>query len=138
MARFYIATSLSRAKDHNTVRDHLMGMGHELTYDWTLHGSVKSTTIENLKKVADKELEGIRSADFVVVLLPGGFGTHVELGAAIAWEKRIILHSQERDVFMPCEKTNAFYHPEGIHKIVCPFPDIGCYLEAGNLFPAYP
>lgn len=129
MAKYYIATSLSRAKDHNFVRDILSGLGHELTYDWTIHGSVKTTTLELLAQVARKEFEGVQASDFIVVLLPGGFGTHVEVGAAIAWGKKLILHSEDDEVFKASEKTNAFYHHEGILKFTCPFSQIKSHLE---------
>jgi hypothetical protein len=29
----------------------------------------------------------VRDADVLIVLLPGGYGTHVEIGAALALEK---------------------------------------------------
>jgi hypothetical protein len=61
---------------HNSVRDALKNRGHEISYDWTLHGSVKSVSKERLREVASLELDGISEADFVVVLLPGGNGTH--------------------------------------------------------------
>ena len=77
---YYIATSLSRMTAHNVVRDALKKCGHEISYDWTLHGSVKSVSKERLREVAELELDGISKADFVVVLLPGGNGTHLELG----------------------------------------------------------
>lgn len=138
MAKFYIATSLSRAKDHNFVRDHLLARGHVLTYDWTHHGSVKTTTLEMLNRVAHKEFEGVGAADFVVVLLPGGFGTHVEIGAAIAFGKKVVIHSEDKEVFMPSDKTNAFYHHQGIEKLSCPFKEIGKHLDSLELFSKIP
>lgn len=135
MAKFYIATSLSRANHHNFVRDLLVQRGHELTYDWSVHGSVKSTTVEKLNQVAHKELEGVLSADFVLILLPGGHGTHFELGAALATGKNVILHSQEEYFFEPCEKTCAFYHHNDISRIVCSFNDLELHLDAIELHP---
>ncbi|HEU64123.1 MAG: hypothetical protein KR126chlam4_00048 [Candidatus Anoxychlamydiales bacterium] len=116
--KFYIATSLLRAKDHNIVRDALLDLGHTITYDWTTHGNVKCTTIENLKRVSQNELLGVKKADILVVLIPGRHGTHVELGAALASDKKIILLSQEEKYFVPCDDTNAFYHhPNCIHVV---------------------
>lgn len=40
--KFYIATSLSRVTAHHIVRDTLKKCGHEISYDWTLNGSVKN------------------------------------------------------------------------------------------------
>jgi NTP pyrophosphatase (non-canonical NTP hydrolase) len=65
-------------------------------------------------QVAEKEMSGISDATFVVVLLPGGRGTHAELGAAIISRKRIYLYDPEGEV----EKGNRgeatcifYYHP---------------------------
>ncbi|MFS8564531.1 MAG: hypothetical protein LVR00_09650 [Rhabdochlamydiaceae bacterium] len=68
--QFYIATSLSRAKAHQRVRDALKAFGHAISYDWTLHGGVKSVSKERLREVAALELDGVSKADFVVILLP--------------------------------------------------------------------
>src|SRR5271170_1584959 len=110
MTSFYIATSLSRAADHNRVRDALVINGYPITYDWTLHGSVKTSSVQRLAEVAQSETAGVLSAEILIVLLPGGFGTHTELGMALASGKKIILHSTDSDVFTACEKTCAFYH----------------------------
>ncbi len=56
---FYIATSLSRIPDHHLVRNHLSTYDHQITYDWTLHGSVKSVSKERLREVALLELDGV-------------------------------------------------------------------------------
>lgn len=72
--QFYIATSLSRATAHQMVRDGLKICGHAISYDWTLHGSVKPVSKERLREVAALELDGVAKADFIVVLLPGGAG----------------------------------------------------------------
>ena len=97
--KYYIATSLSRMPAHHVVRKGLKAFGHEVSYDWTLHGSVKSTSVERLQEVAMFELNGILEADFVVVLLPGGMGTHVELGFSIGNHKKIFLHTEDPALF---------------------------------------
>lgn len=122
--KYYIATSLSRMAAHQTVRDALKTCGHEISYDWTLHGSVKSTSKERLQEVATLELKGVSEADFVVVLLPGGNGTHLELGFAIAKGKRVFLHSEDSAVFELGPQTNAFYHHPNVICLVCPLPEV--------------
>jgi hypothetical protein len=67
--KFYIATSLSNMMSHNSVRDALALFEHEISYDWTLHGSVKSISKERLREVAIQELEGVLKADFIVILI---------------------------------------------------------------------
>lgn len=127
---FYIATSLSRASDHNKVRDLLQQKGFDLTYDWTRHGSVKSVSIERLSEVAHREIQGVIDADFIIVLLPGGFGTHIELGAAIASGKKIFVHSENTEYFTLGDKTVAFYHHESITKICCPLDDLSPLINS--------
>lgn len=130
--KFYIATSLLRAKDHNIVRDALMDLGHTLTYDWTTHGSVKCTTTENLRKVSQNELTGIKKADLLIVLIPGGHGTHVELGTAIATNKKIILFSQDKKYFLPCNDTCAFYHDPTCKHIVSSLSNLNPLFDVIN------
>ena len=130
--KFYIATSLLRAKDHNIVRDALIDLGHTLTYDWTTHGSVKCTTTENLRKVSQNELNGIKGADLLIVLIPGGQGTHVELGAALASNKKIILFSSEEKYFLPCKDTCAFYHDPSCNHVVSSLNNLLPLFDAIN------
>lgn len=122
--KYYIATSLSRAKDHNLIRDSLASLKYEISYDWTSHGSVKSVSLERLHEVAICELNGILESDFVVVLLPGGNGTHLELGYAIAIGKKIFLHSEEPSLFELGPQTNAFYHHPNLIRLCCPLTHV--------------
>lgn len=107
--RVYIATRLERAADHRLVRDALAALGHQLTYDWTIHGSVWADGHDKIRQVAAAELEGVTSADLVIVLLPGGRGTHTELGAAIAAGRPVLAHTTEPRLIEGPE-TCAFYH----------------------------
>lgn len=129
MNKFYIATSLSRAKEHNIVRDILLLKKWEITYDWTLHGSVKKTSFERLKDVGLKMTQGVLEADVVIVLLPGGKGTHTELGMAIAKNKRIVIHSPSNNCFSLCNETIAFYHQKNILQFTGLLTDIADVLE---------
>ena len=128
--KYYIATSLSRAKAHNEVRDALKIIGHDLSYDWSVHGSVKTVSKERLREVAALELEGVSEADFVVVLLPGGNGTHLELGFAIAKGKRVFLHSEDPLAFELGSQTNAFYFHPDVIRILCPIKDVGATVHS--------
>ena len=134
--QYYIATSLSRAPAHHVVRDALKTLGHEISYDWTWHGSVKSVSKERLREVATLELEGISKTDFVVVLLPGGSGTHLELGFAIAKGKKVFLHSEDPLLFELGPQTNAFYHHPDVTRLVCPLADVGGAVNAWFAQPA--
>lgn len=128
--KFYIATSLLREAAHHVVRDALQNLGHEISYDWTSHGSVKSVSKERLEEVAVLELAGIAEADFVVVLLPGGKGTHLELGFALAKEKPIFLHTEDPLLFELGPQTNAFYHHPGITRLDCPLAKVSAFVHS--------
>ncbi len=127
--KYYIATSLERAHLHNVVRDGLAKLGHQLTYDWTTHGSVKHTSTARLKEVAHAEMAGILEADFVVVLLPGGKGTHVELGFSIGSGKRVFIHSEDPMAFEVGPQVCAFYHHAEVMRLSCPIVDVAAVLE---------
>lgn len=124
----YIATMLERAGAHNVVRDWLVARGHRLTYDWTVHGSVAKEGADRLREVAVKEKEGVRRADAVVVLLPGGRGTHGELGMSVILDKPTFLHAPDEHGFMALDsRTCAFYHDPAVFAFTGPFDTL---LEA--------
>jgi hypothetical protein len=126
----YIATSLLRITDHHLVRDSLTSFGYTISYDWTLHGSVKSVSIKRLQEVATFELDAIAESDFVVVLLPGGMGTHLELGFAMGKNKKIFLHSEDPSLFDLGPQTNAFYHHPSLVRLCCPLVDAATRIHS--------
>ncbi len=109
---------------HNLVRDGLKQLGHEITYDWTNHGSVRETSLERLREVALAELQGISEADFVIVLLPGGKGTHTEFGFSIAQKKHIFIHSEDPSVFEIGQQVCAFYYHKEMTRLLGPIENI--------------
>lgn len=114
--KFYIATTLDNWCVHNLVRDILSKQGHEITYDWTIHGPAWPKGLDFVREIALNECSGVLHADFVVVLLPAGRGTHVELGMAIALRKPIVIYSQDPTIFTACKETCTFYHlPNVLH-----------------------
>jgi nucleoside 2-deoxyribosyltransferase len=118
--KFYIATSTSRMSAHNLVREELKKAGHTITYDWTSHGSVRDTTLARLREVAHAEFQGILEADFVLVLLPGGKGTHAELGFSLGIQKPVFIHSEDPTAFELGPQACAFYHHSEVVRLVGP------------------
>ena len=118
---------------HNAVRDALHRLGHQITYDWTSHGGVFREGLERLREVAVAELAGIEAADYIVVLLPGGRGTHTELGFALAHGKPALMLASrdEPDIFEPVERTCAFYH----HPLVVRCHYLADVLDAASALP---
>ncbi len=86
-AKFYVATTISNADQAKIVSRRLSDFGHELTYDWTVHGRVSDPKL--MEEIAIKEINGVIEADVLVALWPAQRGTHIELGAALATNKPI-------------------------------------------------
>lgn len=126
--KFYIATRLENHALHNDVRDALVARGHKITYDWTIHGPVWRDGVARIQEVCAAELQGVYAADVVVVLLPGGRGTHAELGAALARGKSLILWHPDHVMFEASPETCAFYHDK--HAIRVSGPAVTAVVEA--------
>ena len=114
--KFYIASKLGNYDQVKKLSELLKACGWEHTYDWTAHGSMKQPDIETLKSVGQKEFEGVRSADVVIVLTPQGRGTHVELGMAAALEKIVYIHHEDDRYFKCDDNTSAFYWLENVRR----------------------
>lgn len=108
--KYYIATKLENHAEHNRLDAALKQLGHDITYDWTVHGPVYSHGLERVRAVAKAEAEGVRDADVVIVLWPGGRGTHVELGMALSLMKPVLFVSEVNDHHEATPETCAFYH----------------------------
>lgn len=128
--KFYIATSTERMTQHNHVRDALQSLGYTLTYDWTSHGSVRHTSKVRLQEVAHLETQGILEADFVIVLLPGGKGTHVELGLSIGSKKKVFIHCEDPGMFELGTQVCAFYHHPDAVRFACPIEDVAKIVQS--------
>lgn len=130
--RYYIASRIENAERVKELHALFRAAGWSCTYDWSVHGSVRGegVTRETLSRVALAEMNGVTDADVVIVLLPGGRGTHVEMGAAIAVETPLVLWSPDPERDFSCdERTSAFYHVEWIqHRSDPSMPALAEYL----------
>lgn len=118
MIDYYIATALENVAQHRELQDLLNRMCDcRLTYDWTRHGSVQKLGQKAIEQTAKNEISGVLAADVVLVLLPGGRGTHTELGIAIGQRRTIFILGTEED-FNPTEgRTCAFYYAPHVHRV---------------------
>lgn len=120
--KYYIASGLENAAAVRSLKAKLDAAGWIHTYDWTVHGSVQKEGSERIAEVAVAETRGVGSADVVIVLLPGGRGTHVELGMAIALADaacvpHIAIYSPDPDKdFGFGGTTCAFYHHPAVER----------------------
>jgi nucleoside 2-deoxyribosyltransferase len=107
--RFYLSTRKDRGAQALALLEALKAQGWERTFDWINRSDVGP---DNYADTALAEIAAVQEADVLIVLLPGGYGTHVEIGAALALGKRVILHAPDRktlDTPYPCI---FHYHPQ--------------------------
>ncbi len=111
--RFYVATSLARSQQAEEPTDAerlirlLTNLGHQITYNWMEAGpavempwmkghaedirhpspprrALTGPESEAMLTRAVLDMRGVLDADLVIVVLPGGAGSHTELGMALA------------------------------------------------------
>jgi len=131
--RFYLATRKDRSEQAASLLEALKARGWERTFVWTAQDE---TTTDGYGEVALKELAGVREADVLIVLLPGGYGTHVEIGAALALGKPVILHAPDHKTLETPYPCIFHYHP-GVKILVSKDLDVdvilGCLpLQGGD------
>ncbi len=68
-------------------------------------------------KYSKLEQQGIIDSDVVIILLPAGRGTHIELGMALALNKKIFLCSATEEEFS-IENTVNFYQLLQIKRLI--------------------
>lgn len=107
LGKLYVASGRENADTVFWFAKKLQTMGFEWTYDWTervMSGGPASP--DELARIGLDELDAVCRADFVLVILPGGAGTHTELGAALALGKRVVLLS-----WLPLPECPFYRHP---------------------------
>jgi nucleoside 2-deoxyribosyltransferase len=122
--RFYVSSRKDRSTQANALSDALKVHGWERTFTWSDQGGAGP---EGHATIAVAELEGVREADVLIVLLPGGFGTHVEIGAALALGKPVILHAPNHETLAdpyPC----VFHSHPAVTLLVSESLDINAVL----------
>jgi hypothetical protein len=118
LKRFYVASSFRNIVNVRYVAQTLESRGYVNTYDWTQNASERdagTVTVGDLRSIGQHERDAVMGADVVVILLPGGKSTHVELGIAIAQGRRTILHSPD-EVINNLETSSTFYHLPELEK----------------------
>ena len=68
----------------------------------------KAATFEELRFIGEEAKKGIIDADFFVMILPTGKSSHMELGMAMALNKRIYVYSPDEEIYN-LDKTVPFY-----------------------------
>ncbi|WP_242145290.1 MULTISPECIES: nucleoside 2-deoxyribosyltransferase [unclassified Bacillus cereus group] len=104
---FYIASSFQNKDLVRFVASKLKEIDWKHTYDWTQNE--RAVQKEQLQKIGQAEKQAIQEADVFLLLLDGGYGSHIELGMAIALEKKIHLYHKHNSL------QTTFYHLPEIH-----------------------
>lgn len=114
--KFYIGSGMKNCELVNYYSKILEEKGWKHTYNWAknINGD---ETIEDLIEYSKLEQKGIIDSDVIIILLPAGRGTHIELGIALALDKKIFLCSATEDEFN-VENTVNFYQLPNIIKLV--------------------
>ncbi|WP_078546850.1 group-specific protein [Litchfieldia alkalitelluris] len=115
MKKFYVASSFKNIDTVRYVSNVLINKGFIQTYDWTQND--RASTIQDLKEIGQQERNAVLEADFIIVLLPAGKGSHIEFGIALGQGKRIYLYSQNEEV-NKFETTSTFYHLSEVRQCI--------------------
>lgn len=122
--KFYVASSLANYEQVRALSCLLKNAGWEHTFDWTVHCPVQGVDAEILTSLGEKEYEGVKQADVVIVLTPQGRGTHTEFGMALAWNKKVYLCHHDDTYFKRDENTSTFYWLSQVNQLVGNTEDI--------------
>ncbi|RIV10367.1 group-specific protein, partial [Priestia flexa] len=82
---------------------------------------------QELKEIGQCEKDGVQRADLFILILPGGKGSHIEMGMAIAFEKKVYLYS-ENSGLNDFQNTSAFYHLDRVDKFMGTLEEFFHYL----------
>ncbi|NOU80354.1 group-specific protein [Paenibacillus sp. LMG 31459] len=119
--KFYIASSLKNIENVRRVAEDLKARGFQHTYDWTTQSNVD--TITKLRSIGQEEVSGVLAADVVIVMIPAGKGSHVELGIALGAGKKIYLYSLTNEL-NEIGKTCTFYHVDSVQQRIGSLEDL--------------
>ncbi len=121
MKKFYVASSFRNTNSVRYISHSLKNSGFSQTYDWTINE--RASTLDDLKKIGVIEKTAVLEADFLIVLLPAGKGSHIEFGLALGHGKKIYLHSPDSSV-NNFDTTSTFYHLKQVDKCIGTLDDL--------------
>jgi hypothetical protein len=130
MKTFYIGTTIENAKQAQEAAAVLRQAGWKQVYDWTTHGACSP---EAARAAAENEANGVIYAQINIFLLPGGRGTHTELGIAITSKlfdagKKIYIWGETQDQFIQAGRVCSFYYHPSVKRLTGPLPEALGYI----------
>jgi nucleoside 2-deoxyribosyltransferase len=106
---FYISSRLNNIDQVRHVASLLKGNGWTHTCDWTTFDLSSEDNPDSLRIIGERECDGVKAADIVIVITPQGRGTHIEMGMAIALGKRVYIYHIDDSYFKCDDNTCPFY-----------------------------
>lgn len=109
----YVATKLANVEKARECVRLFKEAKINISYEWMTHGSLHEASPEQRAEFAKKEVEGARTCDILVAILPGGRGTHCEIGVALGLKKPVILVVEDEGFIEGAEGYFClfYYHP---------------------------
>lgn len=120
MKKFYIASGFANKEIVRHAANLLIEKGFNQTFDWT--ANLRASTIDELQMFGELERTAVLDADFLVVILPGGKGSHVEMGIAAGQRKTVYLLSTAAE-FFEFDVTSTFYYLPEVQIHIGPIHD---------------
>ena len=114
--KFYVGSGMKNSELVNYYAKILKDNGWEQTYNW-VENINSDVSIKEMTKYAKLESQGVADSDVTIILLPAGRGAHIELGMAMALNKKVFLCSSTKEEFS-VENTVAFYGLPNITQLV--------------------
>lgn len=133
MIRAYIATGYRNRAAYDTARCLLAARGVSITYDWTTteppptHQRADRDSF--LRWSAKRERDGVLSADLVLVLLPGGLGTHAELGLALGADRDVVLYTPRPGLMLEDNGDPRCIFYGEVDEVVDSWEELGRWLD---------
>lgn len=119
--KFYVASSFTNIESVKCISNELKIRGFMHTYDWTANG--RAADLAELESIGSKEKSAIIDSDVVIILLPAGKGSHIEMGIALGTGKKVFLYSPDETVY-DVELTSTFYHLPEVEQVVGTLDDL--------------
>ena len=113
---FYIGSGMKNCELVNYYAKILKENDWKQTYNW-VENINEDVSIEDMTVYAKLESQGIFDSDVVIILIPAGRGAHIEIGMALALNKKIFLCSATKEEFS-IENTVAFYGLPNIIQLI--------------------
>jgi nucleoside 2-deoxyribosyltransferase len=122
MLYYYIASNIHNITNVRNAILELNLLGYKNTYDWSKHGRMST----GLKEIAENEMQGVLNADFLVMIMPAYFGSHVELGLALSKGIPCYIITNNLDY-----EDKSFYHLDNV-RLFESFNTLSQFLQHGR------